>query len=168
MRLGVLMKGGFNGFIEKLSTWMQAISGFALVFIMLLTVADVCLRNLFQKPIIGTYEFVGMAAAVVIGFALPITSWLRGHIFVDFFIQKFSPKVRAGFNIVTRLLCIGLFILIVWNLFLFANNLYVSGEVTPTRHIPFYPIAYGLGVVFIIQCFVFVGDIIKVIGGKYE
>jgi len=162
------MKGGFNGFIEKLSTWMQAISGFALVFIMLLTVADVCLRNLFQKPIIGTYEFVGMAAAVVIGFALPITSWLRGHIFVDFFIQKFSPKVRAGFNIVTRLLCIGLFILIVWNLFLFANNLYVSGEVTPTRHIPFYPIAYGLGVVFIIQCFVFVGDIIKVIGGKYE
>jgi len=162
------MKGGFNGFIERLSTWMQAISGFALVFIMLLTVADVCLRNLFQKPIIGTYEFVGMAAAIVIGFALPITSWLRGHIFVDFFIQKFSPKVRAGFNIATRLLCIGLFILIVWNLFLFANNLYVSGEVTPTRHIPFYPIAYGLGVVFIIQCFVFVGDIIKVIGGKYE
>lgn len=162
------MKGGFNGIIEKLSVWMQAVSGFALVFIMLLTVADVCLRNLFQKPIIGTYEFVGMGAAVVIGFALPITSWLRGHIFVDFFIQKFPPKIGAAFNIATRLLCIGLFILIVWNLFLFAHNLYVSGEVTPTRHIPFYPVAYGLGAVFIIQCFVFVGDIIKIIGGQYE
>jgi TRAP-type C4-dicarboxylate transport system permease small subunit len=162
------MQGGFNAIIERLSKWMQVVSGTALVFIMLLTVADVCLRNLLQKPIIGTYEFVGMGGALVIGFALPITSWLRGHIFVDFFIQKFSPKVGAAFNIATRLLCIGLFILIVWNLFLFGQGLYASGEVTPTRHLPFYPVAFALAAVFVIQCFVFISDIIKVIGGKYE
>jgi TRAP-type C4-dicarboxylate transport system permease small subunit len=162
------MKGGFNSVIERLSKWMQVVSGAALVLIMLLTVADVCLRNLFRKPIIGTYEFVGIGGAIVIGFALPITSWLRGHIFVDFFVQKFSRPWQTVFNIATRLLCMGLFILIFWNFFLFGQNLYQSGEVTPTRHLPFYPVAYGLGVVFVIQCFVFISDIIKVIGGKYE
>jgi TRAP-type C4-dicarboxylate transport system permease small subunit len=153
---------------EKLTGLMHIISGVALIFIMILTVADVCLRNLFQKPIIGTYEMVGLGGAVIIGFAIPITSWLRGHIFVDFFIQRFSKKSQNVFNIITRILGIGLFILIGWNLCLYANSLYKSGEVTLTRQLPFYPIAYGLALVCIVQCLVLIADIVKISEGKYE
>jgi TRAP-type C4-dicarboxylate transport system permease small subunit len=162
------MEGAFSTLIEKLSKWMQVISGAALVFIMLLTVADVCLRNLFQKPIVGTFEMVGLGGAIIIGFAIPITSWMRGHIFVDFFIQGFSKGVQAAFNISTRVLNIGLFILIAWNLFIYANSLYASGEVTLTRQLPFYPIAYGLAGCCIIQCLVLITDIMKILGGTYE
>jgi TRAP-type C4-dicarboxylate transport system permease small subunit len=160
------MEGVFS-VIERLSKWMQAIACVALTFIMLLTVADVVLR-LFGSPIVGTFEMVGLGGAIVIGFAIPITSWMRGHIFVDFFYQKCPKPVQNILNGVTRIMGIVLFFVIGWNLFRVAFELYKSGEVTLTRQLPFYPIAYGLGVCCFIQCLVLICDIFKIIGGKYE
>ena len=71
-------------------------------------------------------------------------------------------------NILTRAICIIIFIVIGYNLWGYATDLLVSGEVTPTRQIPFYPILYGLGIACLVQCLVLIADIIKVIGGKYE
>ncbi|MCX8022292.1 MAG: TRAP transporter small permease [Syntrophorhabdaceae bacterium] len=159
--------GLFMNFVERLCRWMGYVSGFALTFIMLLTVADVFLR-LFNRPIVGTFELVGLGGAVVIGFAVPITSWIRGHIFVDFLINGMPKKIRNAFNIATRITGIILFILIGWNLFSYAYSLYKSGEVTLTRQLPFYPIAYGLGICCFIECLVLITDLIKIGGGKYE
>lgn len=159
--------GGLLWIVEKLSKVMNAIAACSLTFIMLLTVADVALRY-FGHPIVGTFEIVGFGGAVAIGFGMPLTSWLRGHIFVDFFVQKFPRVPQAVVNITTRLVCIGLFVLIGWNLFLYAADLYKSGEVSLTRQIPFYPIAYGLGVCCFLQCLVLVTDIVKIFGGQYE
>ncbi|MCX5799586.1 MAG: TRAP transporter small permease [Proteobacteria bacterium] len=155
------------GIVQRLSKFMQVIAGTALTFIMLLTVADVVLRT-FKKPIVGTYEIVSLGGAVIIGFAIPITSWLRGHIFVDFFIQRFSKKTVAVINIITRCVGITLFILIAWNMFKMGFDLYETGEVTQTRRLPFYPIVYGLGICCLVQCIVLICDIVKVIGGEYE
>jgi TRAP-type C4-dicarboxylate transport system permease small subunit len=159
--------GGYLAFVQKLSKMMNVIAGTALSFIMLLTVADVVLRY-FGMPIVGTFEIVGLAGAIAIGFGIPITSVFRGQIFVDFAVNKF-PKTGANIiNITTRLLTIAIFILIAHNLFLYSNDLLASSEVTLTRQIPFYPIAYGLSFCCIIQCLVMVGDIIKIFRGEYE
>jgi C4-dicarboxylate transporter, DctQ subunit len=147
---------------------MQAVSGIALLFALFLTVLDVCLRNLFQKPIVGTFEMVGLSGVVIIGFAIPITSSLRSHIYVDFFLQWFSPRGQTILNVATRMLGIALFILIAWNLTLYAKGLYVSGEVTLTRQLPFYPVAFGLAGCCIIECLVLIVDIAKIFGGTYE
>lgn len=152
---------------EKLARFMNVISGCAITFIMLLTGADVVLR-IFGHPIIGTFEMVSLAGAVVIGFGIPMTSWTRGHIFVDFLIAKFPTGVMAAINIITRLMCIGIFFLIGKNLLKYSYDLLMSGEVTLTRQLPFYPIGYGLAVCCFVQCLVLTCDIIKVIGGKYE
>jgi len=159
--------GGFQNVVLRLSNWMHVVAGIALTFIMLLTVSDVVLR-FFGHPIVGTFELVGLGGAIVIGFGIPITSWNRGHIFVDFMINWLSPKVRDGFNVVTRLVSIGLFILVGWNLFVLGNDLLRSGEVSLTRQLPFYPVAYGLGICCFIQCLVLICDLAKISGGKYE
>ncbi len=153
---------------EKLSKLMSVIAGAALTFIMLLTVCDVFLRYFFDRPIIGTFEIVGLGGAVAIGFALPITSWMRGHIFVDFFVQKFPKAGQGIINIITRLASICLFYLIGHNLIKYGYDLYVSGEVSLTRQIPFYPVAYGMAVCCFIQCLVLICDIFKIFGGQYE
>jgi TRAP-type C4-dicarboxylate transport system permease small subunit len=153
---------------EKLSKLMSVIAGAALTFIMLLTVCDVFLRYFFDRPIIGTFEIVGLGGAVAIGFALPITSWMRGHIFVDFFVVKFPKAVQGLINIITRLVSIGLFYLIGHNLIKYGYDLYKSGEVSLTRQIPFYPVAYGMAVCCFILCLVLICDIIKIFGGQYE
>ncbi|OPY78475.1 MAG: Tripartite ATP-independent periplasmic transporter [Syntrophorhabdus sp. PtaU1.Bin153] len=155
------------GIVERLSKWMNAVAGIALVFIMFLTVADVILRY-FGHPIVGTYEIVGLGGAVVIGFGIPITSWHRGHIFVDFFIQRFSKSVQGIFNFATRIAGMVLFSVIGWNVFIMAFEYYKSGEVTLTRSLPFYPVAYGLGACCFIQVLVLLCDLVKIAGGKYE
>jgi TRAP-type C4-dicarboxylate transport system permease small subunit len=93
---------------------------------------------------------------------------VRQHIFVDFLILKFSQKVRNIFNIATRCLVIALFFLIGWNMFKYAWDLQKSGEVSLTLQMPFYPVAYGVGVCCFILCLVFVCDIIKISKGEYE
>jgi TRAP-type C4-dicarboxylate transport system permease small subunit len=159
--------GGLFWVVESLSKWMSVISGIALTFIMLLTCSDVVLR-LFGKPIVGTFEMVGLGGAVIIGFAIPITSWMRGHIFVDFLVLKFPKGLKNAVNTLTRLMSIAIFGLIGWNLMIYAHELYVSGEVTLTRQLPFYPIGYGLGICAFIQCLVLICDIFKIYGGTYE
>ncbi|RPI75170.1 MAG: TRAP transporter small permease [Desulfobacteraceae bacterium] len=158
---------GFLWFTEKISKWMNIIAYTALTFIMFLTVTDVILRR-FRHPIIGTFEIVQLAGAVVIAFGLPITSWMRGHIYVDFFINTFPGWVKNFMNILTRVIGIAIFTFIAYNLFHFATDLLISGEVTSTMQLPFYPIVYGMGAACFLQVLVLVADIIKVTGGKYE
>jgi hypothetical protein len=64
---------GFLSKVRGLSGFLNIIAGISLTFVMLLTVMDVVLRTL-KRPIVGTYELVAFSGAVVIGFALPLTS----------------------------------------------------------------------------------------------
>ena len=159
-----------KGFLDKirgLSRFLNIIAGISLTFLMVLTVTDVILRTL-RRPIVGTYELVAFLGAVVIGFAVPFTSWLRGHIYVDFFILKFSKTGKDIFNIATRCLVVILFFLIGWNLIKYGMDLQKSGEVSLTLQMPFYPVAYGVGVCCFVQCLVMICDILKIFGGEYE
>jgi TRAP-type C4-dicarboxylate transport system permease small subunit len=160
------MKGFLNR-IKGVSRFLNTIAGISLTFLMLLTVMDVILR-LLKKPIVGTYELVAFSGAVVIGFALPLTTWMRGHIFVDFFILKLPKRTRDIFNIATRCLVIVLFFLTGWNLIKYGMDLQKSGEVSLTLQMPFYPVAYGVAICCFVQCLVLIGDILKISGGEYE
>ena len=153
--------------VKGTGTALSAVSGAALAFLMLLTVADVVLRT-FGHPIVGTYELVAVSGAVAIGLSLPITSWVRGHIYVDSFVARLPRVPRATLTVATRLLVIGLFFLIGWNLFKYAMALRAAGEVTPTLRVPFYPVVIGVGVSCLVECVVMVADIVKVFRGDDE
>ena len=158
---------GFLRRVEGLSRFLNIIAGISLTSLMFLTVMDVILRTL-KRPIVGTYELVAFSGAVVIGFAVPLTSWMRGHIYVDFLILKFSKRVRDIFNVSTRCVVIVLFFLIGWNLMKYGMDLQKSGEVSLTLQMPFYPVAYGVGICCFVQCLVMICDILKIFGGEYE
>jgi TRAP-type C4-dicarboxylate transport system permease small subunit len=157
----------FLNAVSRLSRSINVIAGIAITFIMLLTVLDVILRW-FRMPITGTYELVALSGAIVVGFALPLTSFLRGHIYVDFLILKLSPRARAICNGFTRFLGIGLFFLIGWNLFKVGVDLHKSGEVSMTLKLPFYPVAYGVAICCFVQCLVLTADLVKISRGEYD
>ncbi len=161
------MGKGFQRFVYLLSRVMEVIAGIALVFMMALTTCDVILRA-FGRPIIGTYEVVAFTGGVVIGFATPITSWVRGQIFVDFFYQKFPQFWQNVLNVATRILVLVLFIFTAFNLWRMASDMVRTGEVSLTLQLPFYPIAYGIGFAFVVQCLVVICDLMKIAGGEYE
>ena len=153
--------------VKGTSTVLSAVAGAALAFLMLLTVADVLLR-IFGHPIVGTYELVAVSGAVAIGLSLPVTSWVRGHIYVDSFVARLPLVPRTILAIVTRLLVLGLFFLIGWNLLKYAGALRAAGEVTPTLRVPFYPVVIGVGVSCFVECLVMIADIVKALRGDHE
>ncbi len=156
--------GNMKAFVKsfrKLSSWMNTLGGIVLFLMMMLTVVDVFLR-VFGKPLVGTYELVAIAGAIVVGFAIPQTSLDKGHINVDFMMENRSVLTRQIFSVFTKLMGITLFGLLSWNLFLKANHLYKAGDVSLTLQIPYYPAAYGLAFAALIECFVLIIDIITI------
>ncbi len=145
----------------RVSKWLNAIGALTLTFMMLLTVTDVILR-IVSRPLLGTYEIVSILLAVVIGFSIPKVSLDKGHVYMEFLLDKLSWKNRAIMLTFTRILCIALFLLIGYNLFSIANEYRLSGEVTPTVQLPFYPAAYGVGVCCFLECLVFAFNILNI------
>ena len=161
------MQNRFIDGVVKISKILNMIAAIALTAMMFITVLDISLR-IFGFPIVGVYEIVGLMLALVIGFGIPSVSLGRGHVYMEFVLNALSKRNRAIMNTFTRVLCIGLFILIAYNLFGVGNEFRAAGEVSPTIKIPFYPMAWGVGVCCIIECFVFVVDIMKIWRGQYE
>jgi len=160
------MTGPFNllRFVSKL---LNIIAGIAVTVMMLLTVADVLLRA-GGHPIIGTYEIVALLLALVIGFGIPQVSLDRGHVYMDFLLEKLSKRGKKVMNTITRLFCIILFLPLGYNLFNVGARFHASGEVSATIKIPFYPVAYGVAVCCLLECCVFIFDIVRIWRGQYE
>jgi TRAP-type C4-dicarboxylate transport system permease small subunit len=155
------------GILRFISKILNIIAGIAVTFMMLLTVADVLLRA-GGHPIIGTFEIVALSLALVIGFGIPQVSLDRGHVYMDFLLDKLSKRGKNVMNTFTRVLCLILFAFIGYNLFNVGARFHASGEVTATIKIPFYPVAYGVAVCCLLECCVFIFDIVRVWRGQYE
>jgi TRAP-type C4-dicarboxylate transport system permease small subunit len=143
----------FARVVADLSRLMYVIAGVAMASCVLLTVADVILRC-FKRPILGTYELVGILAAMLIGFALPQTSRTQGHVFMDLFTGRLSPGLWKGFRILSRMLGILFFAAICWNLWVMGDDFMASGEGSTTLQIPLYPVAYALAICCFVECLV--------------
>ncbi len=150
--------------VQKLSTFMNVIAGAALTFMIFITVADVVLRS-FKRPILGTYEIVAFSGAVVMGFALPLTSWTKGHISVDLLVSLI-PRIRKAFDLSTRVVGIFFFALSGVYLIKMGIKLYRTGEGSLTLQMPLYPIAYGVGICCFIVSLVMVCEIAKALRGS--
>ncbi len=153
--------------VWRISRFLQGVAGVSLVFLMMLTVMDVLLRA-FRHPIPGTYELVGFAGALAIGMAMPLTSWMHAHVYVDTILGRLPRAGRIPFHVVTRLLGVGLFLLLSWNLARFGMDLRSSGEVSPTLELHYYPVAFGLALASLFQSIVLLCDLVKLSGGQYE
>lgn len=126
-----------------LSRGLNALSAAAVMAMMLLTCADIVMR-LLRRPITGTYETVGFMGALCVSFALAQTSVDKGHIAVDFLVQRLSDRTQQIVEVVNSSLCAIFFIIVAWQCAGYASELKASGEVSMTLQTPIYPIVYGL------------------------
>jgi TRAP-type C4-dicarboxylate transport system permease small subunit len=146
------MKNTFNA-IKYLSRIMFGIAAVAIASIVVLTVCDVVLRR-FRMPIAFTYEVVVLMGAIAIGFSIPQTTLDKGHVLMDFLIEKVSERWQKTLYVITRCLGIGMFAVFAWRIFILASNFRRAGEVTPILQIPVYPVAFSVGVCFVVECLV--------------
>ena len=139
---------------------MYAVAGVALTAMVFLVGADVIMRY-FGRAIVGTYEIVGLLGAVVVGFSLPQTTRLKGHVVMDFIVSKLPAGLRAVLWILTRLLGVVVYAIIAWNVWLLGDHYKAVGETTHAVGIPFYPIAYAIAICCFVQIIVLIFELLK-------
>ncbi|MDO9527943.1 MAG: TRAP transporter small permease [Syntrophales bacterium] len=146
--------------ILSITQKFNLVAAAAVVIMMVLTCADVILR-FFRHPIPGTYEMVGLLGAIVVSFSLAHTSVMRGHISVEFIVQKLPKTAQIVIDGINSLLGTALFGLITWQSMLYASNLMHTGEVSLTLQMPIYPFVYGIAVGSGMLCVVLLTDFFK-------
>ncbi len=149
----------FETTVRSLAKAFNKIAALALFSMMCLTCADVILR-LFRHPIRGTYELVSFLGAITVSFALAHTSVHKGHVAVSLLVEHFSKKWRGMVEVAISIFSLALFALIGWQSMVYARNFQLSGEVSPTLQLPFYPVVYGIAASAVVVCLVLMVDIL--------
>ena len=143
-------------------------NGIAAVFLfmlMLLTCADVALRYLFNKPILGSFELTEFMMAIIIGLALAYCALMKGHVRVDLVVSSLPARGQTIMNSIANFAFLGLFVLITWRIIPRALQMMEAGQLTAILRIPVFPfvlvVAVGTLVLYIVLLKNFFEDLSK-------
>jgi TRAP-type C4-dicarboxylate transport system permease small subunit len=147
--------------IQFIATALVYASIFLFVVLMFFDTADVIGRKFFNSPIIGTMEIsqVLMGGVVLLGWAY--TQRLKGHVNVDMFITRYSPRARAAVDMAMLFLSLVLFAAITYASFVLAMQYVGQGRVFPTLRVTSVPFYFFVPVGGFFMCLEFIVEIIK-------
>jgi len=156
----------FARFNKALSGWAASIGFAAVVFMVILTCTDVLGSKLFLLPVPGSLDMMMLAQLIAISLAAAMTLIERRHVSVEFFVFLLPERVRSVLDCVVRLLCLALFVIIIWRLFDYGVHLQDGNEVTPTTQIPLAPFAYAAALAMVPVCLVLLQQVLSSLLGE--
>jgi len=142
-------------FITRVSKIMDNAAGWGIVAVMALVVVNVLMRVVFNRPILGVYEYVGYLTAGVIALSISYCALQNAHIAIEFIFEKIPVKIQRLIYIISGIIVLLFLLLLCVQVFIYAVKVMSTGEVSPTAKMPFYPfifmIASGLFVLSVIE-----------------
>ena len=132
------MKKIYN-YLKIVSQWGAYISYIGISVAVLFTVADICMRNLFKKPIVGSYEITQLIFATTVFATFAFTQTEKGHINVTILLRVLPQKIRFIIYTITSILSTVACAAVSWAAFVQMNNVRVSNLITAQHKIPYYP-----------------------------
>jgi TRAP-type C4-dicarboxylate transport system permease small subunit len=155
--------------IHFLSRIMNIFASAVLVAMMLLTVADVCLRYFLRQPILGATELTENMMVCMAFFALAWCAGQQGHLRVDLVVSRFSPRMQAVFDSITSMVGLIIVALIAWRSFLEGLAVRQLNIISSLLKIPAFPFYYVVAAGCALLCLVmvaqFIRDINKAVNG---
>jgi TRAP-type C4-dicarboxylate transport system permease small subunit len=134
--------GGLMGLLKRINEWLSNvflwIGGLALVVMTAVSCINMVLR-MFGVPIAGIYDLVCYLGALVAAFPLAYTQLKKGHIAVDIVSQLLPVWMRRAAVGISYVLGMVFFGVAAWKLASLADILRLSGEVSETLKMPFWP-----------------------------
>jgi TRAP-type C4-dicarboxylate transport system permease small subunit len=140
--------------VKSLAGILNMVSGAAIATAMLLVVANVILRKVFKMPILGTYEFTGFFAVLIISLGVSYCFLIDGHIAVDFIVDKFPSSLRNIVDVIMNLLIFAFMSVFTWKSFEYAASLAANNQYSPTTKVPISIMVYIMAFCFAVFCLV--------------
>jgi len=154
------------GFLDKISRALVAllatIAGCALVFMTGLICCNIAMCLIFNAPVTGTYELMGLCGALVTALSLGYTQVQRKHISVDILTNTFAPQWQQAARVASDAVCLVFFGMIAWQISTWSTTLVKTGEVTETLRIIFYPFTYATALGCAVLSLLMLTDLLKV------
>ena len=154
--LGGIVLNTFKKYTTKISEILNEIAGWGIVATMLLVVTNVILRRVFNKPILGAYEYTGFFTAIIVSFGLAYCALQNGHIAIGFILEKYNIKIQKYIHLLSNVVTLGFMIVFSWQIFRYATRIMHTGQVSPTTQTPFYIVVYVTGIGFLVLSLVLV------------
>lgn len=104
--------------------------GSVLIAMLGVSVVSVVGRKFFDSPVQGDFELVQLGCAVCVACFLPWCQIEKGHVIVDFFTLKLSPRARNRLDAIGALLLALCAALLAWRLALGTISVWTNQETT--------------------------------------
>lgn len=128
-------RGGLAATIGRLQLRLAAL---ALIAMMLVTVADVFMRYLFNSPVRGAYDFTETMLVVFVFHGMSAAFLTRSNIVIDALDALIGPRVTALLIRFSDLLTIATLIIIGWAMIRMALQAYDDGDRKLDLQVPLY------------------------------
>jgi TRAP-type C4-dicarboxylate transport system permease small subunit len=147
---------------NSFASFVGLIGALVMSGLMLLTVADVVLRYVFNAPILGSYELTEMAMVVMAFLAIPYAAAKRVNVRVDLVVGALPKRILARFDAVTC--CLSLIITAILGWYTIPQGFYIKGVGVQTEmlKIHIYPLYFVIAFGFFLLFFVLIGNLIEI------
>jgi len=139
---------------KKIFSITDFLAGICFFSVMALILVNILMRKIFNLPIMGTYELVGLLTATGLGFALANCEIKNGNVSMSLFTDRMPKKMRGIIAIFINLLSLGFWATVVIRLFIYGNASLKNGWVSSTSSVPIYPFIFILGINVFCLCLV--------------
>ena len=153
---------GLDRALGRLVAAANAVSAAFVLVLMILVVADITGRYLFNRPVPMAYEFGSFMLVFIVFLALASTQRMGAHIRVEFVTLRLPPRVRVCLDILAYCLGIVVYATILWRGFGWAWTSWQVGDyVAGLINIPRYPSQFAVPLGAAILCLQFAADIAR-------
>lgn len=145
------------------STLMSYLGVAALFIMMLITMADVVGRYLFNAPILGVFELTEFLVLILVFSFIAYAQAENAHVSVDFLVIRFPARFRTVIELFNRTCCLLMMALVAFMSFEKAMEMREIGETSLNLTIPNYPFALFLVLGCLVACIEYIRNLIRLV-----
>ena len=154
--------------ITRVSRIMAAVGAVSLFVMMAITVIDVGGRNIFLKPLNGSFELVGIMLIIAGTWGMGYCQILKMNIRIGLFADKFSQRGRKALWMLTLIVSGVVAGLVAWQALVKTGDLITStlGNITETLGMPIWPFTLMMAIGYLWAGFIFFVELYQQITGE--
>jgi TRAP-type C4-dicarboxylate transport system permease small subunit len=126
----------------RLTRWLHYLSGVLLTGLMVMIVANIVGRWLFNAPVQGAVELTEVAMVGIVFMGLAYAEVCDDHIRVDLLYQQLGDRGRAALKLFAALVSFLTVVVLTWRLWDYVGVLKASGRTTSSLRLPLYWVAW--------------------------
>ena len=153
----------YENMVKTAGALLDKVAQVFLCVLIIVVVLNVLLRVFLGNPILGTYEYVGFFASLLIGFSLAYCALENGNIAVEYFYQKLPMGGQTIVDIIMGLAAFIFFVFVTWHMNLFAHGMFLTGEVSAATGTPVFYFVYFVTFGILMLCLVLLSKILNTI-----